>query len=165
MSKSTITCLILFALEVLVSARMFSAAPTDTVRTWYPTVWSYIGEHGTVTILTWFLLLGIARIIGRSELHHLPNSWPAWGLWLFCAGLSIDVAASAYIWFVAPMSGAKPRLWYTPTLGPYLILRGVSWCVMFALIVLVVAGAARLRSRHTTGHQSDAAASTAKEQL
>ena len=123
------------------AATLFFAfrAPTDSIRIWYPSIWSYLGESFLVFLIclscVFFVLQRLPKKRRPIEIQD-SYSFPklvAYGM----VTLLVDIAISAYLWFVAPRSGDLPTLSYSRhDFSGYLTSRELVFvCVFLAISI------------------------------
>jgi hypothetical protein len=108
------------SVELLTSLWLFTIAPTDGVRVWYPSVWAYMGEHG----LVWGILIAVLFTVFRKK--HPSEVLTA------SACLASELASTLYVWFVILSDGDVSRAWYTGRFSDYFRTRLITWCVLAA---------------------------------
>jgi hypothetical protein len=122
-SKSTLPVwgAVLFACEVFTSWWLWGSFPTDTTAAYYPTMWSYVGEH----LVMWIVpFLGLVALIA---LPHVRRRWLALTVLQQC-GLVIAVAAvlellsSGYRWHLTAQDGVVSP-WWRGGLSAYIVAR------------------------------------------
>lgn len=94
--------------EVWSSLAIMGTIPTDSVLTYYPSQWSYVGEH----FAPWFLIflpLAIATIFAALRLNTLIG-WKGFGIDLSivaATGLLAVFLTSRHLWTQATMPGER----------------------------------------------------------
>jgi hypothetical protein len=130
------------AMDVVPGLVLWALSPTDSVRIWYPTLLSYIGEHlfaSTATfLLVWLFLSLISRRIRATDTKSgfSLTLAKAFGFGLTC--LAVDVLASTELAFLQSRDSATIRLWHTQGLSGYLIAREPVY-VAFGVVLLALA--------------------------
>ncbi|HZI57372.1 MAG TPA: hypothetical protein VFF39_11380, partial [Verrucomicrobiae bacterium] len=104
-----------FTANLAASSYFAFQAPTDSIRVWYPTIWSYLGEYFLLFLIclscVFFVMQRFPSQVGdgsRSEGGFGLLKLLVYGIGVLC----VDVVVSAYLWFVAPRSGDLPTLSY-----------------------------------------------------
>src|ERR1051326_5020902 len=113
---------------------MLHMIPSDTILDYYPTTWSYIGEHflawAVFAVPIFTLFFGTHwRVSGVSRLRDIITI--AW------ISMITEVLSSAYLWFIANPVGAAPKLWWRGGFSTYLLARSPSWVIAFLLILVI----------------------------
>jgi hypothetical protein len=135
--KAVIVCfLAALGAELISSFWLLKSIPTDTILVYYPTRWSYVGEH----FLAWAAalsslvvsLISVTATLKRPRLSHrvIP---PAIG----AISLVAELLSSWYLWFVATPEGVEPKLWYTGGFWTYVEARFLPWLMSFSLLAVV----------------------------
>jgi hypothetical protein len=108
------------SVELLTSFWLYTTAPTDGVRVWYPSLWAYVGEHA----LVWGILIAVLFALFRkkSSSEVLTAS----------ACVVSELVSTLYVWFVIPSEGDVSRAWYTGRFSDYFRMRLTTWCVLAA---------------------------------
>jgi hypothetical protein len=126
-------------------------APTDSIRVWYPTIWSYLGEHFLVFFLSVSCVFFAVQYL--SAKGHRSRGRGSSISYSKLIGFSIplvllDVGASAYLWFVAPRSGSLPTLSFSQhDFVGYLESRESIFACVLLVILTGQCLVARLRAR------------------
>jgi hypothetical protein len=139
--------------EILPSLCLWALSPTDTIRVWYPSVWSYLGEHFLVWSALLLLLLSLLKG-AREELQLLiPNSSkPQSHLLTFheyvaFAGLLLaaDVAASLVLVGTTWLrdEAFTTKMWYTHSLRDYLLTREPIFLFVLVAASIILSRPAR----------------------
>src|SRR5882762_928529 len=110
------------AVELMTSYCLYSGAPTDGVRVWYPSVWAYVGEHG----LVWATVLAALFYVGVWAFKEKMRSDMLTAL----AAIVAELVSTGYVWFVIPIEGDTSRAWYTGRFIDYFKARSITWCVL-----------------------------------
>jgi hypothetical protein len=135
------TYVALFALmDVVPGIVLWALSPTNSVRVWYPTLLSYLGEHlvaATATLVVMWLLLSAAskriRTVGDKREFSLTIAW-AFTFGFIC--LVVDMFAGMELALLQSHDGGLIRLWYTQRLPPgYFFVREPVY-VVFGIILL-----------------------------
>ena len=122
MSKLTtlpIHCLFALGLcEIFSSWWLWAHIPTDTIATYYPTAWSYIGEH----LLIWLMFL--VPFATFLQVTTKREWWgPYQGGWhvfsVIALAVLLELLSSCYRWYLAMQDGSRFP-WWTGGLGSYL---------------------------------------------
>ena len=119
------------AAEAIPSFWLWVTSPTDSVRVWYPSAFSYVGEHFLVWCLAILCLLSLLTLARRQP--ELPFSGvstpyllsvPAY-VSLTLLLLAADVTASVLVASVSRSGDGvfAARMWYTQSLRDYLFAR------------------------------------------
>jgi hypothetical protein len=153
-------CLVALGLcEIFTSWWLWGSLPTDTVAVYYPTVWSYIGEH----LLIWLMFLAPVAVLFRAISKR--GLWEAYmGGWrfilIFGVAAFLELLSSSYRWYLA-IEGDTRSPWWTGGFGNYLLARFVPLLISltFAMATVLWRGHVRIAkqgdlrpSPHATGN-------------
>lgn len=121
--------------ELLSSYWMFISFPTDSNVDYYPTSWSYMGEH----FLVWSLVASpLFAILVRNQSRMRSTRINLRALSAVAViSLAAEVASSAYLWYFATLEGNVPKLWYVNNFGKYLQARAAPWGLSFVIILTI----------------------------
>jgi hypothetical protein len=136
--------------EIFPSWCLWMLGPTDSVRVWYPSVWSYLGEQ----FLVWLAVavcLGYASIrVGAPLLPRAPDapgkpsSYAVSGFLSFCIVITLsDVATS---WFLGAWQEEYLMLWFTHRLADFMKVREPIFVVALILGSLALIRLRRISS-------------------
>jgi hypothetical protein len=122
--------LMLATCELFSSWWLWGSIPTDTVATYYPTAWSYIGEH----FLIWLIFLAVLTILLKLTLRR--EFWMrAFGLWhctlVIGAAIVLEFLSSSYRWYLGLQDGSRFP-WWRGGFGTYLAARLVPLLISLA---------------------------------
>ena len=129
------------AMDMVPGLVLWTLSPTDSVRVWYPTLLSYLGEHFVVSIATlllvWLLLSLTSRRVRAADTWNGFSLTPtrAFTFGLIC--LAVDVLASMELAFFQSRDSGTIRLWHTKDLSGYLIAREPVY-VAFGIFLLAL---------------------------
>ena len=112
---------------------MLHEIPTDTVLRYYPTTWSYVGEHFLAWCVAAFPMV-LVFFAARQRQGTRSNRWRD-VLTVGVIALIAEVLSSAYLWWVATPNGEEPKLWYADGFGTYLWARAIPWTTSFMVIL------------------------------
>src|SRR5690349_18271167 len=109
--------------ELWSSYWMLHSIPSDTILDYYPTTWSYVGEHFLTWIIVAFPMFTLFcgthwYVSGEGKLRDFMT--------IACISIVAEILSSAYLWFVATPVGAMPKLWWKGGFGTYLVARSPS---------------------------------------
>lgn len=136
------TCAALFAaVDVISSLVVWALSPSDSVRVWYPTPLSYVGEHlvaaTTTVLLVWLVLFFTSRPVRVADgLGYSLTLLPALRFGFAC--VMVDVLAGVELAFLQSRDGGVIRLWHTQKLSDYLFVRE-SVYVALEVVLLTLA--------------------------
>jgi hypothetical protein len=116
------------ATELLTSLVLYALSPTDAVRVWYPSGWAYVGEHALVWVAVFAAVFWTIR---RSFKSLRSNAL------IVLVGITAELIATVYVWFVIPSSGGVSRAWYTDRFTDYFKTRITIWCVLATLAAIL----------------------------
>jgi len=124
-----------FAANLAASLFFALRAPTDSIRVWYPTLWSFLGEHFLLFLVCLSCLFFVVQRLPANMRGSLRSRDNLGLSMLFGYGIltvGSDVLASAYLWFVALQSGGLPTLSYPrDNFWNYLWLRELVFVSVF----------------------------------
>jgi hypothetical protein len=134
------------AVELMTSFWLYSRAPTDGVRVWYPSVWAYMGEHG----LVWATVFAVLIYFGLRAFKERVRS----DILTTLAAIVAEPVSTGYVWFVIPLEGDTSRAWYTGRFIDYFKARSTAWCVLavFAAIFYLYFYFRRWRTEEANPH-------------
>jgi hypothetical protein len=102
---------------------LLKSIPTDTVLVYYPTGWSYVGEHLLAWAVALFsLITSLVSVGGRLKVRLRPSRG---GTLMAIGALSFvaELLGSRYLGFVAMADDVEPKLWYTGGFWTYVEAR------------------------------------------
>jgi hypothetical protein len=139
--------LFLAAMDVVPSVVLWGVSPTDSVRVWYPTLLSYVGEHLAASAAALWGVYGLFRIIRlRLPLSDCKGGSSFSGICVCLLGLfylAVDFLASLVLALTHSADGGSLRLWHTQTLVGYLSVREP----VFIISAVILLGGVTLRHR------------------
>ncbi len=139
MTKFTINpldCLLALGFcEIFASWWLWGSLPTDTVAVYYPTGWSYIGEH----LLIWLVFLSPVAV-----LFHAASRRGLWAVYLggwrciliFGLAALLEFSSSSYRWYLVTEDGTRFP-WWTGGFGSYLVARLVPLLISLTFAMAV----------------------------
>jgi hypothetical protein len=146
-SISRLFCVAVIA-ELVPSWCVWILSPTESVRIWYPTVWSYIGEHFLLWYACLLIMVGLFKPFQEQIWSPMPISSNVRPLFLnvqqyaLFAGLCLisDVSASLLIvgWGWLGNASFPTRLFYTGNLLNYLRFREPIFFVALTVASIVL---------------------------
>lgn len=99
--RTTTLLRLLLAFEVLPSLWLWASAPTDSVRVWYPTIWSYVGEHaclfGVFLFSLAILLIHLKWLPSVTTFTVGVNHAIWWSLIIFLILSPVNPAAGVFL--------------------------------------------------------------------
>ncbi len=122
--------------EVASSFWLLKSIPTDTILVYYPTRWSYVGEH----FLAWAVALSslvVSLVSVTGGLKRSKLSMRGVSVTISVLSLLAELLSSWYLWFVATPPGVDPKLWYTGGFWTYVEARSLPWLVSFSLLLTI----------------------------
>lgn len=129
------------AMDIVPGLVLWTLSPTDSVRVWYPTLLSYVGEHLVVStailLLVWLLLSLTSRRVRAADTRGGFSLTPARAFTFGLICLAVDVLASIELAFLQSRDGGTIRLWHTKGLSGYLIAREPVY-VAFGVVLLAL---------------------------
>jgi len=132
----------IISLELLPSAALWLLSPTDSVRIWYPSWFSYAGEHALTSSALFAILWQIARFAWPStvESGHHPAartlSVPAKGFSLLLViPILTDITSTAIVWAAQTRDALPLKLWYTQQIHDLLLVRGLLYVTLEAAAI------------------------------
>jgi hypothetical protein len=146
---------------------LWMSSPTDTVRVWYPTIWSYLGEHFVLWVGFTAFFFAIARVaFARQSAHMFDPSQRGTRhitffqyLFICLIFLASDLCTSFYLavstwWWEHRFT---TRLWHTESLRDYLFAREPIFLVVLLVATFVINrpplfGGTRAREERSTSN-------------
>jgi hypothetical protein len=145
--KLLVASLLLLGAEVLASGWLWTRAPTDTLRVWYPTFWSF--ERGRLGY--WTIAFACCALLGAFIWSALHRRVAQVAMVLVGAGFAVAVegSTSAWHWESAASAGVRKLyegIWYwnrvpTQTIGGA-SFRGYLWAHLIPWAALLLCAAA-----------------------
>jgi hypothetical protein len=128
----------LVACEVFTSWWLWGSIPTDTTAAYYPTMWSYVGEHLAIWIVP-FLAFVVPMAIPEVRRRWLELTVLQQCSVVVAVGLVLELLSSGYRWHLTAQDGAVPP-WWRGGFSAYVVARLeplVSSLVVAFVIVLL----------------------------
>ena len=153
--KNITYALLFVAMDTVPTTLLWIASPTDTVRVWYPTLLSFVGEHlvasAITLVLVWWVLRATRLMTPNPDGGRYGGSSlkPIGMLFLGLLYAIADVCASIELALIQSAAGGSIKLWHTRRLTDYLSAREPVYAV-FAVVVLA-ATIVRLRAGRAGG--------------
>lgn len=122
--------------ELWSSIFIMGMIPTDSALTYYPSQWSYVGEH----FAPWFLIFLPLAIVSMCAALKLSSfvGWKGFAidvLTVAATGLVAVFLTSRHLWTEATMPGERLTLWWKNDFREYMWIRVCSWAFGYAAVV------------------------------
>jgi hypothetical protein len=140
--------LVLSASELFASWWLWTRIPTDTVRLYYPTAWSYVGEHFLIWLSACVILTPLVKVAIKYGV------WTSEFTARHCASVVLlaailEVSSSSYRWWLALQDGSRFP-WWEDGLAAYLSARALPVIGTFIVGMTVAILLSRLGARNTS---------------
>jgi hypothetical protein len=139
--------------EILPTWCLWVTSPTDSIRVWYPSFWSYLGEHFLPWCVILWIMLSLLKPFREQAGLQVPNHSRVEPIVLKIrevlpfAGILVtaEVVATSFVigWNSLGHGTLSTRMFYTRSVSDYLSFREPIF-----LVVLAVAGGALNRLVH-----------------
>jgi hypothetical protein len=144
-TTNPIDCLLALGLcEIFASWWLWGSLPTDTVAVYYPTAWSYIGEH----LLIWLVfLVPVAVLFHAASKRGLGAVYLGGWRFILIFGVAalLEFLSSSYRWYLATEDGTRFP-WWTGGFGSYLLARLVPLLISLTFAMAIALWRSHVRA-------------------